>query len=242
MIPSLDNIVSCETIEKINIYKNLLSDWNRRTALVQEDTLREFETRHVLDSLQIIPIIHEMSKVIGLKGISDGINGSDKYELYESPFMGFIGNGFRLDQPSEYIRDLSIIDVGTGAGFPGMILSLCGFSSVTLCESNTKKCIFLEELARQMGIHVNIRNERVENVSDKFDIVVSRACTNLEKLLKIMNTIASSIYTYGIFHKGRSWQVEVSEAQQDWVFRAQVYNSMTSPDGVLVGCLYLNKR
>jgi 16S rRNA (guanine527-N7)-methyltransferase len=242
MIRSLDTILSLEIVEKLNIYKALLNEWNRRTTLVQEDTLREFDQRHVFDSLQLIPIIHEIYKLNISKHCSEVVIDFSSMEAKESPFDDYIDMGFRLDQPPESIKDLIIIDVGTGAGLPGMILSICGFSSVTLCESNLRKCIFLEEVARQTNTTVTILNQRVEIVTEKYDIVLSRACSSLEELLQITNTLSKDNNTYGLFHKGRSWVNEVNDAQKNWDFKKKIYNSITTTDGVIVGCFNLKKR
>jgi 16S rRNA (guanine527-N7)-methyltransferase len=61
-----------------------------------------------------------------------------------------------------FLRRKSIIDVGTGAGFPGMILSLCGYD-VTIIESRRKRCAFLETAARGCGVICSILNCRVED-------------------------------------------------------------------------------
>lgn len=58
-------------------------------------------------------------------------------------------------------RKKQVIDVGTGAGFPGMVLSLCGYN-VTMIESRRKRCAFLETVARSCGVSSIIINSRVE--------------------------------------------------------------------------------
>ena len=84
----------------------------------------------------------------------------------------------------------NILDIGTGAGFPGMILKIF-FSklNVTLIDSNNKKTKFLELLKEKLNVEVDIINDRVENYAknnlNKYDIVTSRAVANLRVLSEI---------------------------------------------------------
>jgi len=84
----------------------------------------------------------------------------------------------------------NLLDIGSGAGFPGMVLKIFYPNlDVTLIDSNNKKTKFLVELAKKLNISVNIINDRVENFSknnlNKFDIVTSRAVANLRVLAEI---------------------------------------------------------
>lgn len=227
MTVQIQQLVSLETLHKFKIYENLLREWNRRTALVQEDTLQEFYTRHILDSLQIIPLVEEITSPSTTQVISS--------------LSLFFKNTVNLDSHAEKARNVSIIDVGSGAGFPGMILAMCGFSNVVLCESNQKKCIFLEEVARQTKTKVIILNERVEKASDKFEIILSRACTDLETLCSIMVHASKNASSVGIFHKGRRWQSEAKAAGLSWLFDLHSYKSITSDDGVILSLQNLRK-
>ena len=77
----------------------------------------------------------------------------------------------------------SILDMGTGAGLPGLILSIMGCQNVTLVDSNNKKIKFLEKTKKEMSLKVNIVLDRVENEKNKkYDIITSRALANLSKL------------------------------------------------------------
>ena len=83
-----------------------------------------------------------------------------------------------------------LIDIGTGAGFPGMVLKIFfPHLEVTLLDSNNKKTKFLEQLAEKLNVEVNIINDRVENYSklylNSFDLVTSRAVANMRVLSEI---------------------------------------------------------
>lgn len=84
----------------------------------------------------------------------------------------------------------NILDIGSGAGFPGMVIKIFfPHLDMTLIDSNNKKTKFLSLLAEKLGINVNVINMRVEeyakNNLNKFDIVTSRAVANLRVLAEL---------------------------------------------------------
>ena len=85
----------------------------------------------------------------------------------------------------------SLIDVGTGAGFPGMVLKIVfPHLNVTLIDSNNKKTTFLSNLKDKLGLdNLNIINERSEDYAhkhiDEYDVVTSRAVANLRVLTEL---------------------------------------------------------
>ena len=84
----------------------------------------------------------------------------------------------------------NILDIGTGAGFPGLVLKIVYPKlNVTLLDSNNKKVSFLKEISSKLEIDVTIINDRAENYiknnREAFDIVVSRAVASLPVLLEL---------------------------------------------------------
>lgn len=84
----------------------------------------------------------------------------------------------------------NLIDVGTGAGFPGMVLKIFFPDlNVTLLDSNNKKTKFLSELSEKLDVTVDIVNDRIENYSksnlNRYDVVISRAVANLRVLSEL---------------------------------------------------------
>ena len=115
----------------------------------------------------------------------------------------------------------NLIDLGTGAGFPGLVLSILLTEkklglNVYLVDSNNKKILFLKKVAENLGLKVNLINERAENVKNKiFDFVVSRAVAPLDKLLRIIFPLTNSQTTL-ILHKGKSWKKEFGIIKKKW--------------------------
>ena len=83
-----------------------------------------------------------------------------------------------------------ILDIGTGAGFPGLVLKIVFPDlDVTLLDSNNKKITFLKELSSKLNIDVNLVNKRAEELiidnRELYDLVVSRAVANLNTLVEL---------------------------------------------------------
>lgn len=88
-----------------------------------------------------------------------------------------------------YITGQTVLDVGTGAGMPGVMLAiLCPDKHITLLDSNGKKTRFLQHLKREMGLNnISIINERVEAVPAQppFDCITSRAFASLTDMVAL---------------------------------------------------------
>ncbi len=116
-----------------------------------------------------------------------------------------------------------IVDVGTGAGLPGMVLSILGFD-VTLIESNTKKVTFLKSVSRETG---KIIHDRCENIKKKFDVITARAVTNLKDLIALTLHLSKKSSVF-IFPKGKNWKKELLEAEKKYKFDVEIKKSLTS--------------
>ena len=79
-----------------------------------------------------------------------------------------------------------LVDLGSGAGFPGLVLAILGVPGVELIESDARKCVFLREAARTANAPVTIVDSRIETVKPHLaEIVTARACAPLDKLLPL---------------------------------------------------------
>lgn len=76
------------------------------------------------------------------------------------------------------------VDLGSGAGFPGLALALLGAGEMHLVESDARKCAFLREVSRETNVPVHIHNKRIESLDlPAADYVTARACAPLPRLL-----------------------------------------------------------
>lgn len=129
-----------------------------------------------------------------------------------------------------------ILDIGSGAGFPGLILAILGVENVTLVDSDARKCSFLREVARQTGAPATVLTGRVEAMADEIPppaVITARAVASLPLLL---DTIKLYIRpnTVCFFHKGRQADVEIEAAQKDWRFTVSRIPSQTDASGVIL--------
>jgi 16S rRNA (guanine527-N7)-methyltransferase len=192
--------VSRETIERLEIYFELLKRWQVKTNLVAPSTLEGFWKRHVADSLQL-PALDRVNR--------------------------------------------NWTDLGSGGGFPGMVIAIAmeqkieeegGTSSVCLIESNGKKCSFLRQVANQCGIRPEIVNERIESASKQLfqaDIITARALAPLSSLLS-MTEGAISGARRAMFHKGRGYEEELKDCHGTWQFDLIVHPGMVDGESVVL--------
>ena len=128
----------------------------------------------------------------------------------------------------------SILDIGSGAGFPGLVLAVMGVKNVTLVEADSKKCVFLREVVRRTGRHANIVNCRIEEFSGGyFDIITARALAPMGKLLSYINPHFGPS-TKGIFLKGEQVDRELTKAKKQWKLKYKAVPSITSDRGSII--------
>lgn len=127
-----------------------------------------------------------------------------------------------------------LYDIGSGAGFPGLVLAIMGFTDVHLVESDQRKSVFLREVARITGTKIEIHAVRVEKLSPKdADFVTARGCAALSKLLDLATPLlkASGVC---FFLKGQSVEAELTAARKAWTMRIQRFPSKSDPMGVIL--------
>jgi 16S rRNA (guanine527-N7)-methyltransferase len=130
----------------------------------------------------------------------------------------------------------SLMDLGSGAGFPGLVLAISGVPGVELIEADARKCAFLREAARIAAAPVVIRNARIETVPPHIvDVVTARGCAPLDRLLVLAQPFIGP-ETVCLFPKGEQAARELTAARQAWTMNATCHDSCTDPRGVIL-CL-----
>ena len=82
----------------------------------------------------------------------------------------------------------SIMDIGSGAGFPGLVLAIMTNSPVTLVESDQKKSIFLQTVIRECGVRATVLAQRVEALDPQdVDVITARALAPVDRLLALLD-------------------------------------------------------
>lgn len=182
--------VSRETSARLEAYVATLESWSQRLNLIGRHDLGAIWPRHVLDSLQLLPLIRP--------GLSHAI------------------------------------DLGSGAGFPGLILAIASGIRFHLVESDQRKAAFLREAARITGAPATIHPQRIETLQiTPAPLITARALAPLNRLLPL----AAPLLAEGgecLFLKGAQVEAELDEARQDWHMDVHRHPSRTSPDATIL--------
>jgi 16S rRNA (guanine527-N7)-methyltransferase len=140
----------------------------------------------------------------------------------------------------DLIEDKSeIIDLGSGAGFPGVILKiLMDYNkidgNITLIEKSPKKCKFLKDLTDKLDLTIKIVNLKIENFNlSKISTIVSRAFKNTVDTIDILFKNNDKIEVI-ILHKGKTYQQELDDAKKKYTFDVEKFRSITSDESFII--------
>ena len=176
--------VSRETRGRLTQFADCLLKWNRTINLISRKDEAAIWDRHILDSLQLAPLM--------------------------AP-----------------IPDRAI-DLGSGGGFPGLVLCIATGVPFDLVEADQRKAAFLREAARETGAPARIHATRAERLSlSPAPVVTARALAPLSQLL----TLASPFVApggYCLFLKGIGAEAELTAAATQWHMRTQRTASQTA--------------
>tara|TARA_B100002051_G_scaffold229243_1_gene226189 strand:- start:507 stop:1112 length:606 start_codon:yes stop_codon:yes gene_type:complete len=139
-------------------------------------------------------------------------------------------------QLSKFIskKNSSIIDLGTGAGLPGVILSIFGYKNILLIDSKMKKINFINQFAYEQNIQIKTICSRVEKIKNqKFDFIVCRALAPLTKLLDY-SLFFTKKNTSLLFLKGRNVMKEIEDAKKTFIFKYDLFPSLSEGGGFVI--------
>jgi 16S rRNA (guanine527-N7)-methyltransferase len=128
----------------------------------------------------------------------------------------------------------NLIDLGSGAGLPGLVLAILGVPGVELIEADSRKAAFLREAARVAEVDVTIRPCRVEAVAPHpAAVVTARACAPLDRLLDLAERFLAP-QTLCLFPKGERFAEELTLACKAWTMCVSVEQSLSDRRGVIL--------
>jgi 16S rRNA (guanine527-N7)-methyltransferase len=124
-----------------------------------------------------------------------------------------------------------IADLGSGAGFPGLVLAIMGGFEVHLIESTGKKAAFLRAVIEALKLKAIVHQERIEAIRDfRADIITARALKPLPELLGLAKPLMKRD-SYCLFLKGEKTDEELTESAKCWKFDSKAQPSLSSPLG-----------
>lgn len=128
----------------------------------------------------------------------------------------------------------NLLDVGSGAGFPGLVLAILGVPSVHLVESDQRKIAFMREAARVAGVQVTFHPARIESIpAFQVQAVTARALATLDRLLDWTERFRGP-ETLCLFLKGQSVEAELTEAHKQWTMVVDRHASVTDITGTIL--------
>ena len=196
--------VSRETEMRLDRYVELLRAWQAKTNLVAASTVSHLWTRHIADSLQLLPL---------------------------APLAR------------------AWIDLGSGAGFPGLVLA-CALSqtagaSIHLIERNAKKAAFLRQAIRVTSAPAVVHHGEIRDIVDRFaspvDCVTARALAPLNELIGLAEPLLQK-GARALFLKGQDVEAELTEAAKYWEIEAKLHSSRTGGGGWIVDLGRVERR
>ena len=138
-------------------------------------------------------------------------------------------------------KQQSIIDLGTGAGLPGVILNIHGYKNIFVNRLKIKKINFIRQFAYEQKIEIKTICSRVEKIKrQKFDYIVCRAFAPLVKLLDY-SLFFTKKNTSLLFLKGRNVKKEIDDAKKFFTFKYELFPSKSQGGGFVLKINKYNK-
>ncbi len=168
-----------------------------------------------------------------------------KILLRENEAMNLIGKSTIVDLDERHFLDCiqivkylpqyekSLMDIGTGAGLPGIILSIIGFKHLHLVEKSPKKSLFLESCKSRLGLNYKVHNKSISEITNlNIDCITARAFASIEKIIFMTKRIINK-QTKFILLKGRSYLTELEKINPQ-KYSVQTYPSITSNESKII--------
>ena len=168
-----------------------------------------------------------------------------KILLKENQNMNLIGKSTLIDLDERHLLDCiqivkylpqhekSVMDIGTGAGLPGIILSIIGFKNLHLVEKSPKKSFFLENCKLRLGLNYVVHNKSISEISNlNVDCITARAFASIEKIILMTKKIINK-QTKFILLKGKTYLTEL-ETINPQKFFWETHPSITSSESKII--------
>ena len=134
------------------------------------------------------------------------------------------------------------IDIGSGAGLPGLVLAVLDDRPIELIEPRRLRTAFLERAADQLGLsHVRVLTAKVERTAGRAAVITARAVANLAQLFEMAEHRSDSS-TLWVLPKGRNAHSEVEAARRSWQGWFHVEPSITADDSLIVVARGVRRR
>jgi len=178
------------------------------------------------------------------------LNKYNNFLLENNKLLNLIGKTTEKHVFSRHFKDSAqiydlienkseIIDIGSGAGFPGIIIKILMENdkingNIILIDKSARKCKFLKELSNKLALILKIENLRLEDYKfNKTSTVVSRAFKKTIQTIDILFENNEKIRNI-ILIKGKTYQQELEEAKKKYTFELEKFRSITSDESYIL--------
>ena len=206
----------------------------------QVDTFSRFTqvSRETITSLKKYEkCLIESNKTLNLVGKSTINDVWIRHFLDSSQVIDFIDKNLK-----------SVIDIGSGAGFPGLIVAILAKDrkipiKVNLIEKSKKKALFLKRVINDLKLDAHVLNLNVFELTDKIqtDLIIARAFKPLKTILLLLDQKVENWKKIFLF-LGKTGQNELLQASKIWDIRYKQRRSVTSRDSIVIEINRLKKK
>ena len=125
------------------------------------------------------------------------------------------------------------VDIGSGAGLPGIVLSCLTNQPITLVEPRRLRAEFLQRVVDRLELPATVAFSRAERVEGEFAVITARAVASLDKLLQISSHLSTG-NTLHLYPKGKNAESELFHVRQTWQGLFHVERSLTDVDSYII--------
>jgi 16S rRNA (guanine527-N7)-methyltransferase len=181
-------------------------------------------SRETIERLRLYAeLLHKWQKKINLVG------ASTLGDLWRRHFLDSAQLFPYLPEPP-----YRLVDFGSGAGFPGLVLAAMGATDVHLIESDARKGAFLREAARQMGVKITLHSGRMEKILPlEADVAAARAVAEMADLLAWSHRHLKST-GFSLFLKSQNVDEELTRATKMWDMSLERFPSLSDETGCVI--------
>ena len=193
------------------------------------ERLVKFCNDNFKDTKFILEKLNEYKKIL--------ISENEKMNLIGRSTLEYFDERHFLDciQINKYLPDKNktVMDIGTGAGLPGVILSIIGFQKLHLVEKSPKKSAFLENCKLRLNLNYHVHNKSITDLSNmSIDCITARAFAPIEKIISTTKKLINK-KTIFILLKGKTYLTELETIDRQKYFW-ETYSSITSDQSKII--------
>jgi 16S rRNA (guanine527-N7)-methyltransferase len=198
-----------------------------------------------IEFLKKTPVSHEtMDKLDRYAELL--VEWNQKFNLIAKSTLSHIWTRHFLDSAQLMLhiqpKTAVVADLGSGAGFPGLVLSILGICNVHLIESTGKKAGFLQLVNKELGLKATIHSRRIEEMKNfRADVITARAIAPLPELLKLSMPLIKKD-SLCLFLKGQNVDRELTDSKKYWTFDSEKIPSLSDASGNVLIIRHLRSK